>query len=124
MLPTMPRDDFPLHVQDLLADRVGLHCSRAECDQPTRGPRSDPSRTLSVGVAAHITAASPGGPRHDPNLTMDQRRSAENGIWLCHTCSRLIDGDPERYPASLLRSWKAEAEARALARLEARRARL
>jgi hypothetical protein len=30
-------------------------------------------------------------------LTPDQRASAENGIHLCNTCSRLIDGDPDIY---------------------------
>jgi len=114
-------DDFPLSVKQVLADRAGLLCSREGCDQSTSGPRTDPAKSINVGVAAHITAASPGGPRYDPTLTPEQRSSAENGIWLCQTCAKLVDNDEARYSTSLLHSWKARAELKALLRLEARR---
>jgi hypothetical protein len=115
------RDDFSLAVQRILAERAGFLCSREGCEQPTSGPRTDPEKSINVGVAAHITAASPGGPRYDPTLTPEQRRSAENGIWLCQTCAKLADNDEARYPTTLLHSWKARAELKALLRLEARR---
>jgi hypothetical protein len=115
------REEFLLPVQQVLAERAGLICSREGCDQPTSGPRTDPTKPVNVGVAAHITAASPGGPRYDPSLTPEQRRSAENGIWLCQTCAKLVDNDTARYPTELLRSWKAQAERRAQIRLESRR---
>lgn len=65
-----------------------------------------------------MTAASSGGPRYDPSLTRQQRQSPENGVWLCQNCAKLVDNDPVRYPAELLRAWKAQAEASALAALE------
>jgi hypothetical protein len=65
---------------------------------------------VNVGVAAHITAASQGGPRFDPSLTESQRASHENGIWLCQNCAKLIDNDVLAYPATLLQAWKREAE--------------
>jgi hypothetical protein len=114
------RDDFPLAVKELLARRVALQCSRLGCGQVTSGPQVDPSRSINIGVAAHITAASPDGPRYDPTLTPDERRAALNGIWLCQTCAKLLDNDPQRYPASLLREWKLFAEDRALRALEGR----
>lgn len=114
-------DDFPLAVKQVLAERAALLCSRDGCEQPTSGPRTDPTKSINVGVAAHITAASEGGPRYDPTLTQEQRRSTENGIWLCHTCAKLVDNDEARYPTSLLHSWKARAELKAQLRLEARR---
>jgi hypothetical protein len=46
---------------------------------------------VNVGVAAYITAASPGGPRYDPALTTDQRSGGENAIWLCQTCGKLVE---------------------------------
>lgn len=72
----------------------------------TAGPQEDSSKALNIGVAAHITAASPGGPRYDPNLTPDQRRSTSNGVWLCQNCAKLVDNDDVCYPGDVLRAWK------------------
>ena len=66
------------------------------------GPQSEPSGVVNVGVAAHITAASQGGPRFDVNISEKERRSASNGIWLCQNCAKLIDSDLEAYSAVLL----------------------
>ncbi len=63
-----------------------------------------------MGVAAHITAASPGGPRYDSTLTPAQRKSGKNGIWLCQYCAKLIDNDAALFPKELILRWKGEAE--------------
>ncbi|HEY6342147.1 MAG TPA: hypothetical protein VIY49_11695 [Bryobacteraceae bacterium] len=107
------RDDFRTEVKRAVAARVGSICSNPECLAPTRGPQDDPAGTLNLGVAAHITAASPGGPRYDPSLSPEDRSSAPNGIWLCQNCAKLIDNDPLRFPAEVLRAWKTLAEHRA-----------
>jgi len=65
---------------------------------------------LNIGVAAHITAASPSGPRYNPDLTSDQRAGLANGIWLCQNCAKLIDSDQARFTVKKLQSWKREAE--------------
>lgn len=116
------RDDFPTSVRETLAKRVGYLCSNPNCGQMTSGPQEDPTRTINLGVAAHITAASPGGPRYDVSLPRDQRLSVDNGIWLCQTCAKLIDNDTERYSIAVLRGWKRSAEQRAARRLEKRSA--
>src|ERR1700733_2771790 len=107
-------DDFSESTKRALANRVGNLCSRPECHALTSGPQSDPAKALNLGVAAHITAASPGGPRYDAFLSQDDRCSATNGIWLCQNCAKLIDNDSERFPVELLRQWKDQAEAHAL----------
>src|SRR5713101_4395303 len=112
------RDDFPAAVIEQLARRVGFCCSNPGCQRPTSGPRDEPEKWINIGVAAHITAASPGGPRHDENLTPAERQSRTNGIWLCQVCAKLVDNDPIRYTAEVLRDWKDAAEALALLRLE------
>lgn len=61
-------------------------------------------------MAAHITAASERGPRFDRNLTVEERRSARNGLWLCQDCAHLIDHDELRYSTSILLGWKQFAE--------------
>jgi hypothetical protein len=109
----MPRDEFNQAVKRTLAHRVGLHCSNPDCRAKTTGPQNDPVKVLNVGVAAHITAATKGGPRFDFTLSDKQRRSATNGIWLCQNCAKLVDSDLDRFTVGLLVEWKAGAESEA-----------
>jgi hypothetical protein len=117
---TRSRDDFPSPVKELLAKRVGQRCSNPGCRQATAGPQEDPSKAINIGVAAHIAAASPGGPRFDLAMSPEDRAAPGNGIWLCQTCGKLVDNDPTRYPSTLLNEWKATAENRAAKALEIR----
>src|SRR5690348_16032721 len=110
-------DDFSEAMKRILASRAGHVCSRPECRAPTSGPQSDPSKAVNLGVAAHITAASPGGPRFDPDLSPEERSAASNGIWLCQNCAKLIDNDVIRFSVEVLRRWKADAEAEARDRI-------
>ena len=107
------RDDFPNKVKQQLAKRVGFLCSNPNCEHSTIGPSLSTTEAVNMGVAAHITAASPGGARYDPSLTSEQRKSHDNGIWLCKYCGDLVDKDATTYPVELLRDWKTDAEARA-----------
>lgn len=104
------RDDFTLKTKILLAERVSHFCSNPDCRVVTKGARFDTKKNIGVGVAAHISAAAIGGPRYDPSLTEEQRKDIKNGIWLCQTCSRLIDVDIEKYSIYFLNSWKKKAE--------------
>lgn len=110
------RDNFLKGTRDTLYRRVGGFCTRPGCPKQTTGPHSEEDKATDTGVAAHITAAARGGPRYDPSLTSKQRKSADNGIWLCQDCAKLIDSDPAAYPESLLREWKAWEEAAQLNR--------
>lgn len=65
---------------------------------------------MNIGVAAHIAAASEGGPRYNRQLTADQRSHTTNAIWLCQNCAKLVDNDPVRFSAAGLLRWKHEAE--------------
>jgi hypothetical protein len=111
------RDDFRESVKLEIAHRVGHRCSHPECRAATRGPQLDRTKALNVGVAAHIHAASPDGPRYDPNMTPEQRAGHENGIWLCQNHGKLVDNDEASFPADLLREWKANAEEAAFAEI-------
>lgn len=107
------RDDFSQKTIRHLARRAGTLCSNPGCNRPAFGPASDPEASTNVGVAAHITAASPGGQRFDPDMSSEERKSISNGIWLCQVCAKMIDDDPQRYTVSVLRHWKKQAEERA-----------
>lgn len=82
---------------------MGWRCSNPDCRKPTRAANDDPQQVTNIGVAAHICAAASGGPRYDSNMSSDERKSADNGIWLCQSCSKLIDDDVVRYNFGLLR---------------------
>lgn len=114
------RDDFPKRTKDTLSKRVGLRCSNPTCRCLTMGPNSDPIKSTNVGVAAHICAASEGGPRYENMMTPEERRHVLNGIWLCQNCAKLIDSDKERYTVELMKEWKHDAEEEAFQLLSAR----
>jgi len=100
------RDEFPVRVKDVLAKRSGHRCSNPSCQRETSGPHSDPTKAVNIGVAAHITAASPGGPRFDFSLSPVERVQIENAIWLCQTCATLVDTDVVRFTVEVLHQWK------------------
>jgi hypothetical protein len=112
------RDNFAKSTIDRLAKRVGYRCSNPNCRQLTSGPKAATNEFVNVGEAAHITAASPGGPRYDVLLTSDQRKAFENGIWLCSKCAALVDKDVKRYTFDLLHEWKRGSEEAALQEVE------
>lgn len=112
------RDDFSPAVANKARDLVSSICSNPGCRVFTvSAEAASTGDTASVGTAAHIHAAAPGGPRYDPNQTREERRGIANALWLCATCARLIDSDVAAHPADLLRKWKAEAEQEARARI-------
>lgn len=104
------RDDFTSEVKRALAARVANLCSRPECRALTSGPQDDPAKAVNIGIAAHITGAAPGGPRYDPALSPEQRGDADNGIWFCQNCAKLVDNDVAQFPVEVLRAWKTLAE--------------
>jgi hypothetical protein len=112
---SMPRDDFTQPTVQLLAKRVGYRCSNPGCRKPTSGPGGESA--VNLGVAAHITAAAPGGARYDPRLTPAERADFENGVWLCQQCGRLVDADEATHDVTTLMEWKAFAEAAAFVEL-------
>lgn len=109
-MPKTNRDDFTPATIRALELRVGTLCSNPNCRLQTTGPHSQPDKVLRIGVAAHIHAAAPNGPRFDQNMKEGDRSSILNGIWLCENCATLIDKDPDTYTAELLRKWKLDAE--------------
>ncbi|MBR1633631.1 MAG: HNH endonuclease [Lachnospiraceae bacterium] len=112
------RDDFPKKIKELLANRVGCKCSNPSCRKSTRGAAVEKTDFINIGVASHITAASEDGPRYDENMTAEERKSFENGIWLCQSCSKLIDSDVKRYTIDTLKTWKDISERMAVLDLE------
>ena len=109
----MARDDFTKPTKNQAYQRVAGRCSNPDCRATTSAPVGEADFS-NVGVGAHIHAASPGGPRYLATMTAQDRRGFGNIIWLCQTCSTIIDRDPASYPAKTLKTWKSSAETRAL----------
>lgn len=103
------RDDFSPKVKELLRASVGNRCSKPDCRVPTTAGGADSLKLINIGKAAHICAAASGGPRYDMEMSPEQRKSFENGIWLCGNHADEIDKDEERYTVQLLHQWKREA---------------
>lgn len=111
------KNNFSKKTKAIIASQVNNICSNPDCRIHTCGPHSEEDKKNSNGQAAHIRAASPGGPRYEAQMTPSERSSAENAIWLCANCATMIDKDPAKYPVDLLQSWKIQAKSDSLAKL-------
>lgn len=101
------RDDFSDMTKIELLVRAANLCSR--CHVFTVASTDAGDKKNSIGVAAHICAAAsgPGAKRYDPSQTKAQRRHFDNGIWLCYSCSKLIDNEETFHTVAHLKEMKA-----------------
>jgi hypothetical protein len=83
----------------------------------TFGPHADVKKTINIGIAEHITAASEGVSRFNSQLSSADRQAIENGIWLGKTRSKLIDSVLQQYMTARLQTWRLYAEREARVRL-------
>lgn len=102
------RDDFSQATKSRLAKQARYHCSNPSCRHLTSAPTSDGAKEVNIGVAAHICAAAPGpgARRYRADMAPEQRKSHENGIWLCQDCAKAIDSDDPAFSETVLHSWK------------------
>lgn len=112
------RDEFTSKTREILFKRAGARCANPNCRKPTFAAHKDINKFISIGVAAHITAAEIGGPRYDPSMTSKERKSADNGIWLCQDHAKLIDSDELKYTVDIIKEWRTLSEKAALFDLE------
>ena len=101
------RDDFSDMTKIELLVRAANLCSR--CHVFTVASTDAGDKKNSIGVAAHICAAAsgPGAKRYDASQTKVQRRHFDNGIWLCYSCSKLIDNEETFHTVAHLKEMKA-----------------
>lgn len=102
-----------------MAERVAWRCGFPNCGKITIGPRmGEDDKSLNLGEAAHIIAASSDGPRCDPETTVEYRKSIQNGIWMCRAHAKFIDTDYKEFSVETLKIWKSQAEDQAYKNLQ------
>jgi hypothetical protein len=104
------RDDFTEKTKLQIAKRAGWLCSYPPCRTPTVGATSDGQSEINIGTAAHICAAAPGGPRYDENMSLEERSSPNNGIWMCRDHGKAVDSKDPEFTVERLHEWKRQAE--------------
>lgn len=75
----MPRDNLTPWTREMLGQSAGFNCVRPGCAKPTTALNlhADTVAGIGIGIAAHDSAASPGGPRFNEELTPEQR-----ALWI------------------------------------------
>jgi hypothetical protein len=106
------RHDFPKPTVDALCKRAAYICSNPDCRVHTLAPsEKDEGRFLYIRKAAHICAATEGGPRYESQMSPEERSAAANAIFLCSSCADLIDkNNGADFSIELLHRWKADHE--------------
>jgi hypothetical protein len=104
------RAEFGSNTIIALYKSVGGLCSQCHRYTVARNPKT--GKFVSIGEAAHIFGAkrSKGSPRPNYEMTNDELRSFENGIWLCRNCHRQIDYDQDFFNSDDLVTMKRSAE--------------
>lgn len=106
------RDGFSVRVKNAVAARAGWHCSFDGCPKLTVGPSDESSTAVTnIGVAAHISAAAPGGRRYRAEMSKEERAGIDNAVWLCADHASLIDRDEKTYSIDVLHAMKRRHEA-------------
>ena len=95
--------DFSETIRRTIAIRSNNQCNNPKCRRCTLSETQNDNLVISLGKACHIEAASPKGPRYNPNTSEAYRKSVENAIWLCPICADLIDKDHRSYSVEQLK---------------------
>ncbi len=102
----MSRAPIPAKHQKTVLLRSGNRCAFTNCRERLVTEDEHTRAMSTTGEIAHIRAESPGGPRHDSSLSVEERNSPDNLIYLCHAHHKLIDDNPDRYPVDSLVAMK------------------
>ncbi len=105
------RQNFSPDTIKTLQMRAAFICSNPDCRSLTIAPSENANEYVYIGIAAHIVAASEGGPRYDFSMTSEQRKDISNAIFLCASCATMIDkNDGKDFSVEQIKKWKEEHE--------------
>ena len=112
----MPRN-YSDKTKKILFALSGNQCAHPECTTTLIESSSGESDAIVTGHICHIYAVSKVGPRGKSGFTQEDLNSPENLILLCPNHHALVDGQPETYPAEMLKEWKETHESEMRSRL-------
>lgn len=98
------RKTIPERDLKMLWGKAGNRCAICRKELVHDRINSDPD--VVVGIAAHIIADSPDGPRGSSDLSLDKRHLYNNLILLCMRDSKVIDEQLETYTIDKLNNMK------------------
>lgn len=84
----------------------GNQCAYPQCTKTVVEPATEYSDVVVTSDICHIHAPNPGGPRWQSELSPKYLKSPDNLIVLCPYHHRIVDRQPEKYPADILKKWK------------------
>lgn len=87
-------------------------CAYPECLNELVEPATEQSDIYLSAQICHIYSDSARGPRGNPQITENEFNAPDNLIVLCRHHHGIIDGQPESYPADVLKEWKQTHEAK------------
>ena len=109
-MPPARRRQVSARTQKILYALSGNRCAYPQCLTPLVHTTTNANADAQIGEICHIYSASPNGPRGDGGLPSHRLNSPENLVLFCPTHHTLVDTQPDRHPASLLKTWKATRE--------------
>lgn len=104
----MHSSEFSKSVRSIVAKRAAYICANPACRSTTLHLADiDHGKVVFRGRVTHICALAENGARHDELMSGNQRKGANNAIFLCTKCVELVNRNKGfDYPATLLRAWK------------------
>ncbi len=101
----------PISEQKALAITSGNLCAFPDCNRSLIREEANGASVI-IGEIAHIVGDSRQGPRGRSSLTDTERNKADNLLYLCESCHKLIDKHPMVYSVGVLRQIKRDHEER------------
>ena len=92
----------------LLWGKSGNACALCKIDLIAEGTLE--TAPTVIGQECHIRSEKVGGPRYDPHFPLEQIDLYDNLLLLCPTHHRIIDDQPDKYPAEELSKMKRDHE--------------
>lgn len=111
-MATQSSRSYTIAVRALLWARSGGLCGFPDCRVKCVEEANENEPAAIIGHIAHIEANSDIGPRANPALSPQERNSYPNLILLCPTHHAVVDAHDSTYTVEMLRTWKADQEAR------------